>query len=114
VFLDILCAQYLNTTNHKFLVVKMSGIFDRLKSGAGDVAHKAEKMARIRRLEGDISEIKKQVDEEYHKIGEMTYKSKVKEEADNPKLATMIPKITNLLQQIGFIEAEIKEVEAED
>ena len=92
----------------------MSGIFDRLKSGAGDVAHKAEKMARIRRLEGDMGDLKKEIDEQYSKIGEITYKSKVNEETENPKVAVAVSKITNLLQQIGFIEAEIKEVEAEE
>ena len=51
---------------------KMSGIFDRLKKGAGDAAHAAEKMARVRRLEGDIKDLEKQVDEHYTKIGEMT------------------------------------------
>ena len=45
----------------------MSGIFDRLKRGADDVAHKAEKMARIRRLEGDIEELQKENDTHYEK-----------------------------------------------
>ena len=92
----------------------MSGIFDRLKSGAGDVAHKAEKMARIRRLEGDIDDLKKEVDVQYKKIGEMTYKTKVSEEADNPKVDLAVSRITNNLQKIGLIEAEIKEVEEEE
>lgn len=91
----------------------MSGIFDRLKKGAGDAAHAAEKMARIRRLEGDINDLKKEVDEQYHKIGELVYKSKVNEAEEDPKVAVIVPKITNILQQMGFIEAEIKEVEAE-
>ena len=95
-------------------MLKMSGIFDRLKKGAGDAAHAAEKMARVRRLEGDIKDLEKQVDEHYTKIGEMTYKSKVREEDENPKVGSTIQRITNLLQQIEFIESEINEIKEEE
>ena len=91
----------------------MSGIFGKLKSGAGKVAHGAEKLAHVKRIEGDIGNIRKQIDEQYHKIGEMTYNSKVKNESENPQIADMIAKITNLFQQISFKEEEIKQVNAE-
>jgi hypothetical protein len=91
----------------------MSGIFGKLKSGAGNVAHKAEKVAHIRRIEGDINNIKKQIDEQYHKIGEMTYKSKVNNQPENSEVAGMISRITNLFEQISFKEEEIKKVNEE-
>ncbi len=91
----------------------MSGIFGRLKSGAGKVAHSAEKLAHVKRLEGDIGNIKKQIDEQYHKIGEMIYRSKVNNETENPQVAEIIPKITNMFQQISFKEEEIKKVNEE-
>ena len=91
----------------------MSGIFDRLKKGAGDAAHAAEKMARIRRLEGDINELRKEIDEHYHKMGELVYKSKVAEAEEDPKVAKIVPDITYKLQKIKAIEEEIKEVEEE-
>ena len=92
----------------------MSGIFDRLRKGAGDAAHAAEKMARIRRLEGNIADLEKKVDGYYHDIGKLVYKSKVKEETENPKVDSIVPRITNLLQEIKSVEEEIEEVKEED
>ena len=92
----------------------MSGIFDRLKRGADDVAHKAEKMARIRRLEGDIEELQKENNTNYEKIGKSVYKNIADNETEDPKINDMIQKITDNLKKISDIEAEIEEVKKEE
>jgi uncharacterized protein YoxC len=88
----------------------MSDILGKIKSGAGKVAKEADKAVDIKRVEIQIGTLKKQTEDLYHKLGEITYDSKVKGEAETPEVADVIAKITNLKQQILAREEDIKNI----
>jgi hypothetical protein len=88
----------------------MSDLFGKLKSGAGKVAHEADKAAHVKRIELDIGNVKKQVDNLYQKLGELTYQSKVGNVTESPEAASIYAKITDLKAQISQKELEIKNI----
>jgi capsule polysaccharide export protein KpsE/RkpR len=88
----------------------LSDIFGKLKSGAGKVAHEADKTAHIKRIEMQIGSTNKQIEDHYQKLGEMVYEAKVKGEPENPEVANIQTKITDLKQQIAVREQEIKDI----
>lgn len=92
---------------------KMSDIFGKLKSGAGKVAHEADKAAHVKRIELDISNLKKQIEGHCQKLGELTYQSKVKNEVESPEAVNIEAKITDLMKQISNKEDEIKRINEE-
>jgi predicted nucleic acid-binding Zn-ribbon protein len=91
----------------------MSNIFGKLKSGAGKVAQEAKEAAQVKRIELDIGGLKKQIEAQYHQLGEMTYHSSINNSPLNPESANIISKITNLFEQIRLKEEEIKKISAE-
>ncbi|OGD56108.1 hypothetical protein A3K78_09740 [Candidatus Bathyarchaeota archaeon RBG_13_52_12] len=88
----------------------MSNIFDKLKSGAGKVAQEAKEAAQIKKIELDIGGLKKQIETQYHQLGEMTYQSSTNNTPLNPESANIISKVTNLFEQIRLKEEEIKKL----
>lgn len=52
----------------------MSDFFGKLKSGAGKVAFEADKMSRLSKAQGELNQIKKQIEADYIKLGEMYYR----------------------------------------
>ncbi|MCJ7635206.1 zinc-ribbon domain-containing protein [Candidatus Bathyarchaeota archaeon] len=86
----------------------MSDIFGKLKSGAGKVVGKVDETVDIKRIEMQIGSIKKQIEDQYQKLGQVTYDSKVKKEPENPEVAGIIEKVTELKQMIVAKEEEIK------
>ena len=88
----------------------MSDILGRIKSGAGKVAKEADKAVDIKRIEMQIGTYQNQIEDEYQKLGKMTYDSKVMNEPENPEVEVVIPKITELMQQIEAKEQEIKDI----
>jgi len=88
----------------------MSNIFGKLKSGAGKVAHEAEKAAQIKRIELDIGGLKKQIENNYHQLGEMTYQSLINNAPQKPEAANIVAKVTSLFEQIRLKEEEIKKI----
>jgi cell division septation protein DedD len=88
----------------------MSDILGRIKSGAGKVAKEADRVTHVKRIELDIGSIKKQIEDQYNKLGEIAYKSSVNNEPENPEAMGIIAKITELLQQIKAKEEEIKRI----
>ncbi len=88
----------------------MSDILGKLKSGAGKVAKEADKAVDIKRIEMQIGSMKKQIEDHYHKLGEMSYESKAKGEPENPEAADIVTKITDLKQQIAAREEDIKNI----
>lgn len=91
----------------------MSNIFGKLKSGAGKVAQEAKEAAQVKKIELDIGGLKKQIETQYHQLGEMTYHSSINNSPLNPESANIISKITNLFEQIRLKEEEIKKISAE-
>jgi hypothetical protein len=86
----------------------LSNILGKIKSGAGKVAKEADKAVDIKRVEMQIGGLKKQIEDLYHKLGEMSYDSKVKGEGENPETSDIVAKITDLKQQIVAREEDIK------
>ena len=91
----------------------MSDIFGKLKSGAGKVAFEADKMARVNRVQGEIGNLKKQMDSQYMRLGDLTYRSFVNNEPASPEVQDVCQAITNLMQQIAEHGEEVKCVQAE-
>lgn len=89
---------------------KMSDIFGKIKSGAGKVAKDADRAAHVKRIELDIGSVRKQIEDQYKKLGETTYKSNVNNEPGNPDATAIIAKITELNNQIKAKEDEIKKL----
>jgi len=91
----------------------MSDIFGKLKTGAGKVAHEADKAAHVKRIEFDIGQLKKQIESHYQRLGELTYRSKVNNEIESPEVVNIGAKITDLMKQISQKEDEIKKINEE-
>ena len=88
----------------------MSDILGKLKSGAEKIVKEADKVAHIKHIEIQIGSIKKQIKNQYNKLGQMTYDSYVKKEDENPEAAVIIAKVTELKQLIVTKEEEIKNI----
>ncbi len=88
----------------------MSDIFGKLKTGAGKVAHEADKTAHIKRIEMQIGSTNKQIEDQYQKLGEIIYDARVKGEPEDPEVANIQTKITDLKQLIAAKEQEIKDI----
>jgi hypothetical protein len=88
----------------------MSDIFGKLRSGAEKVVKEADRVTHIKRVELEIGSIKKQIEDQEQKLGEMVYKSSVNKEPENPEAAGIIAKITELHQQIKVKEEEIARI----
>jgi hypothetical protein len=88
----------------------MSDFFEKIKIGAGKVAKDADQFAHVKRIETEIGSIKRQVDDNYKQLGEMTYKSNANKQPENPEVQCIMAKITELSKQIITKEEEIKAI----
>jgi small-conductance mechanosensitive channel len=91
----------------------MSDILAKLKSGAQKIAKEADITVDIKRIEMQISSIKKQIEDQYQILGQMTYDSNIKKGPENPEAEGIIVKITELKQQIVAKEEAIKNITEE-
>jgi hypothetical protein len=91
----------------------MSNIFGKLKSGAEKAAQEAKEVAQVKKIELDIGGLKKQIEAQYHQLGEMTYQSQISNSPPSPEAANIISKVTNLFEQIRLKEEEIKKIKLE-
>ena len=91
----------------------MSDILGRLKSGAQKIAKEADRTVDIKRIEMQISSIRKEIESQYQILGQMTYDSSIKKEPENQGAAGIIAKVTELKQQIVAKEDEIKNIKGE-
>ena len=53
----------------------MSDILGKMRSGAGKVAFEADKVTHVKRIELNIAQHKKLVEDNYQKLAELTYRS---------------------------------------
>jgi len=60
-----------------------------------------------------ISSIKKQIEDQYQILGQMTYDSNTRKEPENLEVTGIIAKVTELKQQIVAKEEEIKNIKEE-
>jgi hypothetical protein len=88
----------------------MSDILGKIKSGAGKVAKEADKAVDIRKIEMAIGGMKKEIEANYHTLGQMTYDSSIKNEPAGPEAANIIAKITDLYNQIAAREKDIQDI----
>ena len=91
----------------------MSDFLGKLKGGAQKIVKEADKTVDIKRIEMQIGSIKKQIEEQYQILGQMTYDSNIKKGPENPEAAGIIAKVTELRQQIIAKEDEIKNIKGE-
>ena len=91
----------------------MPDIFGKLKSGASKAAFDADKLMKVRKVEGDISQLKKQIDNFQERLGEITYLSYVNKEPQNQEAIDYCEKLIALEQQVIVKQEEIKTIQAE-
>ena len=91
----------------------MSDFFGKLRRGAEEVAFEADKTVRVKRIEGDVSQLKRQRDSQFMKLGEVTYRHQIEQKQGNPEVAEFFKIIPDLEQQISVKEEEIKRINAE-
>jgi peptidoglycan hydrolase CwlO-like protein len=91
----------------------MSDFFGKLKSGAGKVAFEAEKMARVNKAQSELGTIKRQIEAQYTKLGEMVYQQHLNPADPAPVFDELFQAIANLEQQAGAKSEEIQRMNAE-
>lgn len=91
----------------------MSDIFGKLRTGASKAAFDADKMVRVRKAEGDIAQIKKQIDQFQERLGEITYLSYIHKEPQGQDAIDYCEKLIALEQQVIVKQEEIRTIQAE-
>ncbi|MGE5223584.1 MAG: zinc-ribbon domain-containing protein [Omnitrophica WOR_2 bacterium] len=91
----------------------MPDFFGKLKSGAEKVAFEADKMARVNKAQGELNQLKRQIEAQYTKLGEMTYRKIVNQEAESPEVSGICQNITDLQQQATVKSEEVQRINAE-
>jgi len=90
----------------------MSGFFDKVKSGAGKVAFEADKAADAKKVQFDIGGYKKQIEQQYTKIGEMTYRRYAATGQEAPEFVEVCQAIIAIEQKIAAKEEELRQINA--
>jgi hypothetical protein len=90
----------------------MSGFFDKVKSGAGKVAFEADKAADAKKVQFDIGGLKKQIEQQYTKIGEMTYKRYAATGQETPEFVEACQGVVAIEQKIAAKEEELRQINA--
>lgn len=87
----------------------MSNFFDKVKKGVSDAGSKAKTMVDINKLKSQISQINREIDEEYKKIGQIVFNSFKDESIDdsNEKIEEKCNAIIKKLEDIDRINEEI-------
>ena len=91
----------------------MSGLFGKLRSGASRTAYEAGKMARVRKVEGEITQIRKQIDAFQERLGEVTYLSHIHEEPQGQDAVDYIEQLTSLEEQLIAKKEKMNNIQAE-
>ncbi len=92
----------------------MSDIFGRLKTGASKAAFDADKLMRVRKAEGEVGQLKKQIDDIQERLGEITYLSYIHKEPQSQDAVDYCEKLIVLEQQVISKQEEIKKIQAEN
>ncbi len=90
----------------------MSGFFDKVKSGAGKVAFEADKVADGKKVQFDIGGLKKQIEQQYTKLGEMSYRRFAATGQEAPEFAEVCQAIIAVEQKIAAKEEELRQINA--
>lgn len=91
----------------------MSDFFGKLKSGAGKVAFEADKMGRLNKAQGEVSQLKRQIETQYSKLGELYYHRFVNQEGETPVFAEICGQIAEIERQMAVKGEVIHRINAE-
>ena len=91
----------------------MSSLFGKLRSGASKTAFEAGKIGRVRKVEGEIAQIRKQIDAFQERLGEVTYLSYIHKEEQGQDAIDYIDQITAFEEQLVVKQEEMKNIQAE-
>jgi hypothetical protein len=86
--------------------------FDKVKSGAGKVAFEADKVADAKKVEMDIGGLRKQINEIYTTLGEMSYRRYVATNQETPEFLEVCQRILAVDQKITLKQEELKQINA--
>jgi hypothetical protein len=91
----------------------MPDLFGKLKGGAEKVAFEADKMARLNRARGEVDQVKRQIESQYTKLGEMYYQQYAHPAAESPAYEEICRNIADLEGKLNEKQAEVQRVDAE-
>ena len=91
----------------------MSDFFGKLKSGAGKVAFEADKMGRLNKAQGELGQLKRQIETHYTKLGEMYYHHYVSQDEDASGYNEICAQIAEFERQVGVKTEDVARINAE-
>ena len=91
----------------------MSSFFGKLKSGASRTAYEANKIAKVRKAEGEIAQLRKQIDTFQERLGEVTYLDYIHKEPQGQDALDYIEQLVSLEEQLIAKQEEMKNIKAE-
>ena len=91
----------------------MSNIFGKLRTGASRTAFEASKMARVKKAEGEINQLRKQIDTFQERLGEVTYLSYIHNEPQGQDAIDYIEKLKELEAELIEKQNEMVTIQAE-
>jgi RNA polymerase subunit RPABC4/transcription elongation factor Spt4 len=92
----------------------MTSLFDRVKRETNKATFEADRLLRIRRVEGTIADIRRQITQQAYQIGSKAIELSKNGQLDSPpELAAMCKQVQQLEQQITEKEAEIERIRQE-
>ena len=75
---------------------KMSSIFGKIKAGASRTAFEADKLRRSKKAEGELAQLRKQIDTFQERLGEITYLNYIHNEPQGQDSVDYIEKLKEL------------------
>jgi zinc-ribbon domain len=93
--------------------INMPDLFGKLKGGAEKVAFEADKMARLNRARGEVDQVKRQIESQYTKLGEMYYQQYAHPAAESPAYEEVCQNIAELEGELNEKQAEVQRINAE-
>lgn len=91
----------------------MPDFFGKLKSGAEKVAFEADKMARLNHAQGEVGKVKRQIEAQYMKLGQLVYQQHTNQEAESPEINEICQNITELEKELVEKQAVVQRIDAE-
>lgn len=91
----------------------MPDFFGKLKGGAEKVAFEAEKMARLNKAQGEVSQVKRQMESLYTQLGEMYYQQVAHPAPVAPSYDEICQNLAGLEQQLTEKQANVQRITAE-
>ena len=91
----------------------MSSFFGKLKSGATRTAYEANKIAKVRKAEGEIAQLRRQIDAFQERLGEVTYLDYIHKEPQGQDALDYIEQLVSFEEQLIAKQEEMKNIQAE-